>query len=193
MNFDEKWNQVLKGIGGEEEIRAMAKAQGFTSWKTGQIHPIIGFDEFWMEEPEIVGISVLAPASIMCMSLDLEDFDRAEGLGQDYLEGFESISEMLLDQRKALIALDLDILEAEEAGWIEILTQVRTKQRKTNVERFAVRRETPQDEDLLTNFVEQIHDMLREMQITISPTMSEENLGFSEEFQAEWAWYSRYL
>ena len=163
MNFDEKWNKVLKGIGGEEEIRAMAKAQGFTSWNTGQIHPIIGFDEFWMEEPEIVGISVLAPASIMCMSLDLEDFDRAEGLGQDYLKGFESISEMLLDQRKALIALDLDILEAEEAGWIEILTQVRTKQRKTNVERFAVRRENPQDEDLLTNFVEQIHDMLREM------------------------------
>ena len=45
MSFDTEWNEILENLGGESEIREMAREQGFLGWKQGIIQPIIGFDE----------------------------------------------------------------------------------------------------------------------------------------------------
>ena len=93
-----------------------------------------------MDKPKIVGLGIIVPTAILCMSRDLEDFDRADMIPKEYLGNHESISQLLLDNRKAMLALDMDIVEAEEMGWIELLTQVRIYQRSNNIEGFSTTR-----------------------------------------------------
>ena len=187
MNFDTEWQEILENLGGEHEIREMAREQGFLGWRHGVIQPIIGFDEIWMDKPEIVGIGIIVPSAILCMSRDLEDFERAELAPPEYLENHESLSQLLLANRKALLALDVDIVEAEEMGWIELLTQVRMYERSNNIEGFQLRGVTEAADEILGDFIGKIHDMLQELQISSSFFKEEVDVGFTDDFQNEWA------
>ena len=105
MNFDTEWQEILENLGGEHEIREMAREQGFLGWRHGVIQPIIGFDEVWMDKPEIVGIGIIVPSAILCMSRDLEDFERAELAPLEYLENHESLSQLLLGKSQSVTSI----------------------------------------------------------------------------------------
>ena len=187
MNFDTEWHEILENLGGESEIREMAREQGFLGWRHGVIQPIIGFDEIWMDKPEIVGLGIIVPTAILCMSRDLEDFERAEWIPSDYLGTHESVSQLLLDNRKAMLALDMDIVEAEEMGWIELLTQVRIYKRSNNIEGFQLRGVENESHEVLADFIDKIHEMLQELQVSSEIVTESVEEGFSEDFQNEWA------
>ena len=187
MNFDTEWHEILENLGGESEIREMAREQGFLGWRHGVIQPIIGFDEIWMDKPEIVGLGIIVPTAILCMSRDLEDFERADMIPKEYLGNHDSISQLLLDNRKAMLALDMDIVEAEEMGWIELLTQVRIYERSNNIEGFQLRGVTEAADEVLGDFISKIHDMLQELQISSNFFKEEVEVGFTQDFQNEWA------
>ena len=187
MSFDTEWNEILENLGGESEIREMAREQGFLGWKQGIIQPIIGFDERWMDKAEIVGLGIIVPSAILCMSRDLEDFDRADIVPEDYLANHDSLSELLLQEGKALLALDVDIVEAEELGWIELISQVKENERTNNIEGFQIRGVPETQTEIFGDFIGKIHEMLLELQITTNLFNEETEIGFSDEFQNEWA------
>jgi hypothetical protein len=187
MSFDAEWKDILENLGGESEIRQMAREQGFLGWKQGVIQPIMGFDERWMRKAEIVGLGIIVPSAILCMSRDLEDFDEAELVPEDYLDDYESLSERLLEEGKALLALDVDILEAERIGWIELISQVNVNQRANNIEGFQIRGVPETQNEVFGDFINKIHEMLQELEITTNLNTDDTELGFSDDFQNEWA------
>jgi|TARA_R110002110_G_scaffold102750_8_gene260152 hypothetical protein len=187
MNFNTEWNDILENLGGELEIREMAREQGFLGWKQGTIQPIIGFDDTWMNKPQIVGLGIIVPSAILCMSRDLEDFDSADTVPDNYLGDYESLSELLLAERRALLALEQDIVEAEKNGWNNILIQVRRYGRSNNIEGFQLNDSLDNHQEVLGDFLGKIYDMLEELQITSEIITDEHEIGFSKEFQEKWA------
>ena len=83
--------------------------------------------------------------------------------------------------------MDVDIVEAEEMGWIELLTQVRIYERSNNIEGFQLRGVTEAADEVLGDFISKIHDMLQELQISSNFFKEEVEVGFTQDFQNEWA------
>jgi hypothetical protein len=92
-----------------------------------------------------------------------------------------------LDEGKALLALDVDILEAERIGWIELISQVNVNQRANNIEGFQIREVPDTENEVFGDFINKIHEMLQELQITTNLNTDDTELGFSDDFQNEWA------
>ena len=38
MNFETEWHEILENLGGESEIREMAREQGFLGWRHGSFN-----------------------------------------------------------------------------------------------------------------------------------------------------------
>jgi len=183
MDFKTEWKAVIEELGGESEIRELAREQGFMGWRQGVLQPLIGFDDTWMSKPEIVGLGLLIPSAVLCMSRELQDFKEADHLDDDYFEGYDSLSEYLLNNRKALLALEEDINDANDFGWMTILEEVEFEARDNNVEGYSLRDIKPLESSSITDFVNQIYNMLKELQNT---TELEYEPGFTKEFQEEW-------
>mgnify|MGYP003627738655 FL=1 len=186
MNFNTEWENILENLGGEVEIREMAREQGFLGWRQGVIQPIIGFDKTWMDKPEIVGLGIIVPSAIMCMSRDLEDFDQADIAPVGYLNTYDSLSELLLAERKALLALEPDIKEAQETGWLDILAKVKIFERSNNIEDFELKRIEDPNPEAVTEFISKIYEMLQDLQVDSNIVMDESEVGFTDEFQNKW-------
>ena len=168
MNFNTEWENILENLGGELEIREMAREQGFVGWRQGVIQPIIGYDKTWMDKPEIVGLGIIVPSAIM------------------YLNTYDSLSELLLAERKALLALDPDIKEAQETGWLEILAQVRIFKRSNNIENFELKGIKDPNSEAVSEFISKIYEMLQDLQVDSNIVMDESGVGFTDEFQNKW-------
>jgi len=183
MDFKTEWNAVIEELGGESEIRELAREQGFMGWRQGVLQPLIGFDDAWMSKPEIIGLGLLIPSAVLCMSRELQDFKEADHLDDEYFEGYDSLSEYLLNNRKALLALEEDIKDANDFGWMTILEEVEFESRDNNVEGYSLQDIKPLESSSITDFVEQIYNMLKELQNTTEP---DQEIGFTKEFQEKW-------
>lgn len=191
----------------ESQIRETAKEGNITNWKEATIVPVIGFIPELTEKPFIAGAYLLGQdeegdAQLLCTEPAEEqlpdgvmEWVKSIMVMEGILEE-ESICELLLDFRMAVVANDFDFQEANSIGWASFFEQLRNNKRSTNRRALSKIAEMGQIRDalrdMLSNFLGDLAEGLDNWQEKInesayvslkSPT---ENGGFSSEFAGEW-------
>ena len=199
-------NKFIELCGGEDTIRWIAKCTGSKNWKTTKIHPIIAWNDEYIESPLIVGIAIRVKDNYQIIAsienfknINFKEWINEISDGKNYFD----IATGLLDNNNAIIASETDIIDGEVLGWNHVINQViegirsngfNKIENENNITEFDMDlKEFDELVDyfevgnLFNNFIKLLEDSLQKSDISLSYNLEDEDIGFGEQFKEDWA------
>lgn len=199
-------NKFIELCGGEDTVRWIAKCNGLKNWKTTKIHPIIAWNNKYIERPLVVGIAIRVKDNYQIIAsienfknIDFKEWIDEISDGKSYFD----IAKGLLDNKNAIIASETDIIDGEIIGWNYVINQVKEGTRSNGFDKIEnENNKTEFDMDLkefdelidyfevgnlFNNFIKLLEDSLQKSDISLSFNTEDEDIDFNEQFKEEWA------
>jgi hypothetical protein len=199
-------NKFIELCGGEDTIRWIAKCTGSENWETTKIHPIIAWNDKYIESPLIVGIAIRVndKYQIIASIENFKNINFKEWIGEiSNNEKYFDIASGLLDNNNAIIASEMDIIDGEILGWNYVINQVIDGNRSNGLHKIENKDNKNEfDMDLkefdslvdyfevgnvFNNFLKLLEDSLKKSNIPLVYDTEEDDMGFGEKFKEDWA------
>lgn len=140
MEVKKELNKFLDSCGGEDLIRWLLKDDGYVNWQSMSLMPIVAWSPPHMKEPLIVGVAVKGyPEDTPEILVSAQEFPKNASFDKwvRYLMErgeYEEPAEALLDHNRAIIASEVDIMDAEMIGWKVVLQEVIDCERNNGID-----------------------------------------------------------
>ena len=197
MNLEDEFEKVMESCGGEDLIRYLIKDDGVMNWEVCRISPIVAYSPQHMESPIIIGVAYWHNNEYKIIFSEFE-FPQCPQFQEwvDYLmemeETYENVSEAVLDHHRAIIATEMDILDAELDSWEDVIWEVINNERPNRYnEEFEHDSIFDSEYDMLDSFFEAVFGVNQFLEIVASIfegiTTNDESKDFNSDWQEEWA------
>mgnify|MGYP003645060623 CR=1 FL=1 len=156
MEVKVELNKFLDSCGGEDLIRWLLKDDGYRNWQSMSLMPIVAWSPPHMAEPLVVGVAVKGELdeepNILVSTQEFPKNKEFNSWVQYLMERGEYVepAEALLDHNRALIASEVDIMDAEMIGWKVVLQEVIDCERDNGVD--GLRTPDEFDEEMIEEF-----------------------------------------
>ena len=129
MDIKKEMVKVMDSCGGEDLLRYLMKDDGVINWDKLPINPIVAYSPVHLDKAIIIGLAYRHNGKFHIIHSEYEFLNHGKfNEWVEYLmemdERYENPSQAVLDHRRAIIATEMDIDDAEICSWEEIIREV---------------------------------------------------------------------